>query len=70
MSKRLGLILAILLTIASVASCAPPLTEEEPPTPTPLPTPVVPEKAVYEVKRGTIEDSLDFLCRVAPVREQ
>ncbi|MHB0875284.1 MAG: efflux RND transporter periplasmic adaptor subunit [Anaerolineae bacterium] len=70
MSKRLGLIVAVLVLVSSVVGCAPPLTEAEEATPTPFPTPVVPEKPVYEVQRGPIDSSKDFLCRVAPVREQ
>jgi multidrug efflux pump subunit AcrA (membrane-fusion protein) len=70
MRKRLGLIVAVFVLVSFVAGCAPPLTEAEEPTPTPLPTPVVPEKAVYEVRLDSIEDSKDFLCRVAPVQEQ
>jgi len=70
MGKRLGLILVALLLLMLIGGCAPPLTEEEEPTPTPIPTPVVPEKPVYEVKRGEVIDSENFLCRVAPVKEQ
>ncbi|MCB0035037.1 MAG: HlyD family efflux transporter periplasmic adaptor subunit [Anaerolineales bacterium] len=40
------------------------------PTPTPLPTPVVPEKPIYEVQRGTVVNSLIFNARVSPVVEQ
>jgi multidrug efflux pump subunit AcrA (membrane-fusion protein) len=40
------------------------------PTPTPLPTPVVPEKPTYLVQRGTVTKSLEFTGRVAPVKQQ
>jgi len=69
MRMRLARVFAALALSAMVASCAPPLTTEEDPTPTPLPTPVIPDKPVYEVKRGEVVNSVDFLCRVAPVRE-
>ncbi|MGI6208883.1 MAG: HlyD family efflux transporter periplasmic adaptor subunit [Anaerolineae bacterium] len=70
MQKRL-LVAAVALVLAGLtAACAAPLTTEEEPTPTPIPTPVVPEKPVYEVKRGEVVDDEEFLCRVAPVREQ
>ena len=69
MRMRLARVFAALALSAVVASCAPPLTTEEEPTPTPLPTPVIPDKPVYEVKRGEVVNSVDFLCRVAPVRE-
>ena len=66
MGKRVVVLVSALLLMAPfVGACAPPLTKEEEPTPTPVPTPIVPEKPVYEVKR-----SVEFLCRVAPVKEQ
>lgn len=40
------------------------------PTPTPLPTPVVPEKPTYTVQRGTVVKTLEFTGRVSPVQEQ
>ena len=40
------------------------------PTPTPLPTPIVPEKPTYVVQQGTVVQSLQFTGRVAPVQEQ
>jgi RND family efflux transporter MFP subunit len=39
-------------------------------TPTPLPTPVVPEKPTYTVERGTVVNTLSFTGRVSPVQEQ
>ncbi|NPV09971.1 MAG: HlyD family efflux transporter periplasmic adaptor subunit [Anaerolineae bacterium] len=70
MLKRLLVAAMALALVGLIGACAAPLTAEEEPTPTPIPTPVVPEKPVYEVKRGEVVDSVDFLCRVAPVREQ
>ncbi|MBK8902936.1 MAG: efflux RND transporter periplasmic adaptor subunit [Anaerolineaceae bacterium] len=40
------------------------------PTPTPLPTPIVPEKPTYVVEQGTVVNSLQFTGRVSPVQEQ
>lgn len=40
------------------------------PTPTPLPTPIVPEKPVYTVQRGTVVNALVFNGRVSPVVEE
>jgi RND family efflux transporter MFP subunit len=68
--RKLSLLAVLVVLGAVVAACAAPFTEKEEPTPTPVPTPIVPEKPVYEVKRGEVVDSVDFLCRVAPVREQ
>jgi len=70
MRKRLLVIITAFALSVLVGACAPPLTEEEAPTPTPFPTPVVPDKPVYEVKSGEVVDSVDFLCRVGPVREE
>jgi multidrug efflux pump subunit AcrA (membrane-fusion protein) len=39
-------------------------------TPTPFPTPVVPEKPTYTVERGSVVKSLEFRGRVSPVTEQ
>jgi multidrug efflux pump subunit AcrA (membrane-fusion protein) len=40
------------------------------PTPTPIPTPIVPTKPTYEVQRGEVVDKIKFTGRVAPVREE
>ncbi len=40
------------------------------PTPTPLPTPIVPEKPVYTVEQGTVVNALLFNGRVSPVVEE
>jgi multidrug efflux pump subunit AcrA (membrane-fusion protein) len=39
-------------------------------TPTPLPTPIIPEKPVYTVQVGTIVQTLEFTGRASPVLEQ
>jgi len=39
-------------------------------TPTPLPTPIVPEKPIYTVEQGTVVNTLEFTGRVSPVLEQ
>lgn len=39
------------------------------PTPTPLPTPIVPEKPTYVVQRGEVINALTFTGRVSPVTE-
>src|SRR5688572_15221656 len=47
-------------------------TSQEPgqATPTPIPTPIVPTKPVYEVQRGEVVEKIEFTGRVAPVLEQ
>ncbi|MFH1929879.1 MAG: HlyD family efflux transporter periplasmic adaptor subunit [Chloroflexota bacterium] len=44
--------------------------EEEPATPTPIPTPIVPEKPTYVVQRGEIVKQIEFIGRISPVEEQ
>ncbi len=39
-------------------------------TPTPLPTPVVPEKPTYTVQVGTVVETLEFTGRATPLQEQ
>lgn len=39
-------------------------------TPTPLPTPVVPDKPIYVVEQGQVVKTLEFIGRVSPVLEQ
>jgi len=39
-------------------------------TPTPFPTPVVPDKPTYTVQRGTVVKRLEFRGRVSPVTEK
>jgi multidrug efflux pump subunit AcrA (membrane-fusion protein) len=58
------LLLALLL-----ATCTPGTTAVAAPTPTPLPTAVVPEKPTYTVQRGEVVDSLTFTGRVSPIEE-
>jgi len=40
------------------------------PTPTPFPTPVVPEKPTYTVQRGPVVKTVEFRGRVSPVTEE
>jgi len=43
--------------------------EQEAPTPTPIPTPIVPDKPTYVVQRGQVTKKLEFTGRVSPVEE-
>jgi multidrug efflux pump subunit AcrA (membrane-fusion protein) len=47
-----------------------PFQQADPSTPTPVPTPIVPEKPRYVVERGTVVHRVEFLGRVAPVKEE
>lgn len=67
--KRLlnGLVLGYLVLALVVTGCTR-LVEEEP-TPTPLPTPADANKPVYEVRRGSIVETIKALGRVAAKEE-
>jgi multidrug efflux pump subunit AcrA (membrane-fusion protein) len=43
--------------------------EEEAPTPTPIPTPIVPEKPTYVVQRGKVTKQVEFTGRISAVEE-
>jgi multidrug efflux pump subunit AcrA (membrane-fusion protein) len=72
----LGLLLAAGCLTGSLAGCSglptnrwlqPPSGE---PTPTPIPTAVVPSSPTYEVRRGEVVKELQFTGRVAPIAEE
>lgn len=60
----IGILLAALL-----AACTPGATAVPLPTPTALPTAVIPEKPTYTVQQGTVVEDLTFTGRVSPVDE-
>nr|NIV40664.1 biotin/lipoyl-binding protein [Anaerolineae bacterium] len=59
----------LFLLVPFLSACNPGATAIPDPTPTPLPTAVVPEKPTYTVARGEVLDSLAFTGRVSPVEE-
>lgn len=61
---RLVIMLALLPLLASCTS-----GNAAQPDPTPIPTPVVPEKPTYTVQRGTVSNILELRGRVAPVQQ-
>jgi RND family efflux transporter MFP subunit len=63
------LLAACCLASSLFAACAPGGTAVLPPTPTPLPTAVVPENPTYTVQRGSVVEDLTFTGRVSPVNE-
>jgi multidrug efflux pump subunit AcrA (membrane-fusion protein) len=46
------------------------ITIQQGPTPTPIPTPIVPTKPTYKVQRGEVVEKIKFIGRVAPVKEE
>jgi multidrug efflux pump subunit AcrA (membrane-fusion protein) len=67
--RRLARVLGLLGALLFLAACAPGATPALPPTPTPLPTAIVPEKPAYTVQRGEVVENLAFTGRVSPVEE-
>jgi RND family efflux transporter MFP subunit len=72
-----SIILALSVLLASLLSgCSaltnlqagndPPVTADEEPTPTPLPTPIVPVKPTYKVQLGDVVRKVEFAGRVVP----
>lgn len=68
MRSRLSLIF-ILMMLVALTACKSSATDANG-TPTPIPTPIVPNKPVYEVQRGDIVKELEFFGRIAPVEEK
>ncbi len=61
------LALALLSGCASQATFGDAITQGEP---TPIPTPIVPSKPVYQVERGTVTYERRFFGRIAPVLQE
>jgi multidrug efflux pump subunit AcrA (membrane-fusion protein) len=63
----MSLLLALLSACNTPASGGASASEA---TPTPLPTPIVPENPMYTVQRGTVVETLEFTGRASPVLQQ
>ncbi len=70
MHNRRTLITFILIIGAMILSSCNTAAQEELPTPTPIPTPIVPTKPTYEVQVGEISNELQFTGRISPVVEE
>src|SRR5262245_56960434 len=68
----LSTILALVTGCSLLPSNRSRTTAQEPggATPTPIPTPIIPTKPVYEVQKGEVVEKIEFTGRVAPVLEQ
>ena len=71
---RLVLILSVLcLLVLSLVACGSRSAQSasaHDATPTPLPTPILPENPVYAVNVGTVVQTLEFTGRASPVLQQ
>ena len=67
-TKLIGILAFVLLVVPLLAACGTPATaQQQPPTPTPLPSEPALERPTYTVQRGTIERLLDVNGRVTPI---
>jgi multidrug efflux pump subunit AcrA (membrane-fusion protein) len=63
-----AIVLLTILTVLAGCTCAP--AQDGKATPTPIPTPVVPDKPTYVVQRGEVARTLEFTARVSPISEE
>ncbi len=76
MMRRAARFAALLVTLIAVTGCAllptgrSRMPAREEPTPTPIPTPIVPIKPTYRVQQGEVIKQLQFTGRIAPVVEK
>ncbi len=69
MNRRTApIIIALIATLMTVA-CNQQPTEQEPATPTPVPTPIIPTKPTYQVQKGSVVRQEQFTGRIGPVKE-
>jgi multidrug efflux pump subunit AcrA (membrane-fusion protein) len=66
MKWRLSIVALVVALL--VAACGPQTSDE--PTPTPIPTSMVPDKPTYVVERGIVENKEQFTARVSPLNEE
>jgi len=67
MKYRLPVALLIVVSLLVVGCGTKPQNQ---PTPTPIPTSVVPEKPTYVVQKGNVEKEVQFTARVSPLQEE
>ena len=65
---KLRLWTALVVVSLLVVGCMPEQKEE--PTPTPIPTSMVPDKPTYVVEKGTVQNQEQFTARVSPLNEE
>ncbi len=66
----LGMVLAWLFALTACGNTGAGQTSSSQPTPTSLPTPIIPEKPTYTVQSGTVVRTLEFTGRASPLLEQ
>ena len=68
--RLLGMLTLLLVLVTGCGSTGSQGASASEATPTPLPTPIIPEKPVYTVEVGTVVQTLEFTGRASPVLEQ
>jgi len=71
MGRRQSCLILVIAALigAALTGCGGRGASQEP-TPTPIPTAVVPSKPTYKVERGTVIEEVKFTGRIAPVEEE
>ncbi len=69
LNQKLVALLLLAILLAGCQGLVGRPSKEEAATPTPIPTPIVPEKPTYVVQRGEMIRKLEFTGRVAPVQK-
>ena len=76
MSRKAALLPTMIVVILVLAGCTilpsarPRSSAQTNATPTPIPTPIVPNKPTYTVQKGSVTRKLQFTGRIAPVKEK
>lgn len=70
MKSRIAPVVIVLVAALLSTACNQQQGGQEPPTPTPVPTPIVPTKPTYKVQLGTVINQIQFTGRIGPVREE
>ncbi len=69
MNRRIAPMVVVLVAALSTVACNQQQTAQEPATPTPIPTPIVPTKPTYTVAKGEVVRQVQFTGRIGPVKE-
>ena len=69
MKRRIAPVVVALIAALSTVACNQQQAAQEPATPTPIPTPIVPTKPTYTVAKGEVVRQVQFTGRIGPVKE-
>jgi multidrug efflux pump subunit AcrA (membrane-fusion protein) len=69
MPRKLAVGMALLALCTGCSGLFGRSIEQELPTPTPIPTPIIPDEPTYSVQRGRVTKEQEFVGRISPVEE-